>query len=292
MKPVKVIVNYPPGGSTDNGTRPFTDRLSGLLGQQFVIENKGGASGAVGVETGVKSAPDGYTFFVTPVAALTLLPNARPTPYNPFKDMAPVSRFVDSTFVVAVHPSVPVSTLPELIAYGKKNPGKLTFGSSGLGTLTQMVCEGVNQAGGIDMLHVPYRGGAESLADFLAGVTHVFSEGNILPHVKAGKAKLLAIVDVKRHPDFPDVPLLTDFYPDLTILNWFGMFAPAATPQPIVRKLSEALNKIARMPEVEAHLLKFALRPNPGTPEELAAQVRKDYDLYGKMVRELKIKMD
>ena len=291
-KPVRVIVNYPPGGSTDNATRPFTDRLPTALGQQFVIENKGGASGAVGVETGTKAAPDGYTFFVTPVSALTILPNARPTPYDPFKDMVPVTHFTDSTLVVAVHPSVPVTTLPELIAHAKKNPGKVSFGSSGLGTLTQMICEGINLSGGIDMLHVPYRGGAESLADFLAGVTQVFSEGNVLPHVKAGKAKLLAVVDSQRHPDFPNVPMLREIYPELTILNWFAMFAPAGTPDPIVRKLSAAMNKIALMPEVNTHLLKFALRAHAGTPEELTVMLRNDFDLYGKMVRDLKIRMD
>ena len=291
-KPVRVIVNYPPGGSTDNATRPFIERLSGRLGQQFVIENKSGASGAVGVEAGTKALPDGYTFFASPVATLTILPNARPTPYDPFKDMVPVSHYADSTLVVAVHPSVPVNTLQELVSYTKANPGKVTFGSSGLGTLTQMICEGLNSAGGIDMLHVPYRGGAESLTDFLAGVVQVFGEGNILPHVKAGKAKLLAVVDSQRHPDFPDVPMLTEIYPQLTMVNWFAMFAPVGTPAPIVRKMSEALNQVAADPTLQAHLLKFALRANVGTPEQLTALLRKDYDLYGKMVRDLKIRMD
>jgi tripartite-type tricarboxylate transporter receptor subunit TctC len=263
-----------------------------MLGQQFVIENKGGASGAVGVEAGTKSLPDGYTFFATPVASLTILPQARPTPYDPFKDMVAVSHYADSTLVVAVHPSVPVTTLRELIDYARKNPDKLTFGSSGLGTLTQMICEGLNLAGGIDMLHIPYRGGAESLADFLAGVTQVFSEGNVLPHVKVGKAKLLAVVDSQRHPDFPDVPTLTEIFPSLTILNWFGLFAPAGTPAEIVHKMSEALNKVAQAKELNAHLLKFALRAHAGTPGELTALLRKDYDLYGKMVRDLKIRMD
>jgi tripartite-type tricarboxylate transporter receptor subunit TctC len=291
-RPVKVIVNYPPGGSTDNATRPFMERLSSAIGQQFVIENRGGASGAVGVEAGTKAPPDGYTFFATPVATLTILPNARPTPYDPFKDMVPVTHYADSTLVVAVHPSVPVSTLQELVAYTKKNPGKVTFGSSGLGTLTQMVCEGLNSAADVDMLHVPYRGGSESLSDFLAGVTQVFSEGNVLPHVKAGKAKLLAVVDNQRHPDFPDVPMLTEIYPQLTILNWFGLFAPVGTPQPIVQKMSDAMNTAARNPELNAHLLKFALRAHAGSPEELKALLRKDYGLYGTMVRDLKIRMD
>jgi tripartite-type tricarboxylate transporter receptor subunit TctC len=291
-KPVKIIVNYPPGGSTDNGTRPFAEFLSRNVGQPVVIDNRGGASGQVGVEAGVKSAPDGYTFIVTPVASVTILPQARKVAYDPFKDMVPVSHFADSTFVIAVHPSVKATTLKELEALAKPQPGKLNFGSSGLGTMTQMVCEGLNQAAGIEILHVPYRGGAESLSDFLAGVTQVFSEGNILPHVKAGKARLLAIVDTKRHPDFPDVPLASETYPSMDMLNWFGMFAPAGTPDAIVRRMSDELNKASRDPDLQAHMLKLALRANVSSPEDLAAQLRKDYDRYGKMVRDLKIRLD
>ena len=290
-KPVKVIVNYAPGGSTDNATRPFMEKLSIAFGQQFVVENKGGASGAVGVEAGVRSAPDGYTFFVTPVASVTILPNARPTAYDPFKDMVPVSQIVDSTLVFAVHPSLKVNTMQEFVAYAKKNPGKLNFGSSGLGTLTQMICESVNLVAGIDMLHVPYRGGAESLTDFLAGQVQVFSEGNVLPHVKAGKALLLAVVDSERHPEFPDVPMLQEVYPEADILNWFGLFAPG-TPEPIVRRMSEELAKAARNPELRAHLLRLALRANGSTPEHLASILRKDFDRYGKLIKTLNIRMD
>ena len=291
-RPVKIIVNYAPGGSTDNATRPFMARLSAALGQQFVIENKGGASGAVGVEAGVKSLPDGYTFFATPVASVTILPNARQTAYDPFKDMVPVTRYADSTLVIAVHPSVPANSIQELVAYAKQNPGKLNFASSGLGTLTQMICESLNLMGGIDMLHVPYRGGGESLTDFLSGVGQVFSEGNVLPHVQAGKARLLAVVDSQRHPDFPNVPMITEIYPEFDIINWFGLFAPVGTPQPIVRRMAEEMNKVAGNPELQAHLVKLALRAHPGTPEELAAILRKDFDRYGKLVHDLKIRMD
>lgn len=290
-KPVKVIVNYAPGGSTDNATRPFMDRLSQSVGQQFVIENKGGASGAVGVEAGVRSLPDGYTFFVTPVASVTILPAARPTAYDPFKDMVPVSWYADSTLVFAIHPSIPANTMQEFVAYAKKNPGKLAFGSSGLGTLTQMICEVVNLEAGIDMLHVPYRGGAESLTDFLAGQVQVFSEGNVLPHVKSGKAKLLAVVDTVRHPEFPDVPTLRELYPKADIQNWFGMFAPVGTPQPIVAKMAAEMTKAAQIPELQAHLLRLALRANGAGPDVLAQRVRKDYELYARLVKQLNIKL-
>ena len=288
-KPVRVIVNYAPGGSTDNATRPFMEKLSAALGQQFVIENKSGASGAIGVEAGVKSAPDGYTFFASPVATLTILPNARKTPYDPFKDMVPVALYADSTLVFAVHPSVPGNSVKEFVDYAKKNPGKISFGSSGLGTLTQMVGETLNKVAGIDMLHVPYRGGAESMADFLAGNVQAFSEGNVMPHVKAGKAKLLAVVDSERHPDFPDVPTMKEVYPEYDILNWFGMFAPAGTPDAIVTKMNEEMNKVAQMPAIKEQLVKLALKPRVSTPKDLANVLKKDYDRYGQLVRELKI---
>ncbi len=291
-KPVRIIVNYAPGGSTDNATRPYAERLSKALGQQFIIENKGGASGAVGVEAGVKSAPDGYTFFATPVATIAILPHARQSNYDSFKDMVPVSQYADSTLIVAIHPSVPANSLKELITYGKANPGKLVFASSGLGTMTQMVFENLRLHGGIDMLHVPYRGGSESLADFLAGVAQVFSEGNVLPHVKSGKAKLLAVVDTERHPDFPDVPTMREVLPEADILNWFALFAPVGTPPEIIKKLAGEMNAIARMPEVQAHFLKLSLRAKDGTPEQLAALLRKDYDRYGKLIRDLKLKLE
>jgi tripartite-type tricarboxylate transporter receptor subunit TctC len=290
-KPVKVIVNYAPGGSTDNATRPFLEKVSASLGQQFVIENRAGASGAIGVEAGVKSAPDGYTFFATPVASLTILPNARKTPYDPFKDMMPVSLYADSTLVFAIHPSIPANTVQEFVAYAKKNPGKLSFGSSGLGTLTQMVGETLNLVAGIDMLHVPYRGGSESLSDFLAGNVQAFSEGNVFPHVKAGKAKLLAVVDTERHPEFPSVPTMKEIYPEYDISNWFGMFAPAGTPQPIVDKFNEELNKAAKIPELREHLVKLSLKPRVSTPQELGDILKKDFERYGKLVRDLKISL-
>ena len=291
-KPIKIIVNYPPGGSTDNATRPYAERLSKVLGQPVVIENKGGASGAVGVETGVRSTPDGYTFFATPVASIAILPHARQMSYDPFKDMVPVTQYADSTLVVAVHPSVPVKSLQELVVHAKANPGKLVFASSGLGTMTQMIYEALQMSTGIEMLHVPYRGGSESLADFLAGVGQVFTEGNVLPHVKAGKAKLLAVVDTERHPDFPDVPTLMEVFPEADLLNWFALFAPVGTPPAIIQKVSSEMNALARLPDMKAHFLNLALRTRDGTPEQLAAVLRKDYDRYGKMIRDLKIRLD
>src|SRR4029453_841603 len=225
-KTVRVIVNFAPGGSTDNAMRPFADRLSRALGQQVVIDNKGGASGAIGVEAAIKSPPDGYNFLATVSLSIVILPHLRKTPYDPLKDLVPVTQFTDGTLLFAVHPSVPASSVPELVAYAKSNPGKLSWGTAGVGSYGHLLCEAFKLQTGLDILHVPYRGGGESLADFLAGVVQVHAAPNTMPHVSAGKAKLLAVLDRTRRPDFPDVPLLKEIYPELDFLVWFAMFAP------------------------------------------------------------------
>jgi tripartite-type tricarboxylate transporter receptor subunit TctC len=291
-RPVKVIVPYAPGGSTDNAVRPVVDRLSQAFGQQFVVENKGGASGTVGTEAGIRSAPDGYTFFVVPVATATIVPAARKMSYDAFKDMVPVSRIFDNTLVVAIHPSIPAQTMQEFVAYTKANPGKLAFGSSGLGTMTQMVCELTKASGKLDMLHVPYRGGGEALTDFLAGHVQVFCEGNVMPHAKAGKARLLAVADTERHPEFPDVPMLKEIWPEADAVSWGGLFAPVGTPDPIIRRMSAEIQKIAKDQELRAQMQRVAVRPAGSTPEELASELKKDWDRYSRLVKELDIKLD
>lgn len=291
-KPVKIIVNFAPGGSTDNATRPFADRLSRALGQQFVIENKPGASGTIGIEAGVKSAADGYTFMAIGAPVITVIPHARKLPWDPFKDMAPVAYFADYTMVLAVNNSLPVKTVQDLATYAKQNPGKLNCGSAGLGTLTHVVCESLKRSGGIDALHVPYRGGADALNDFLAGITQIHAEPNVLPHIKAGKARMLAVVDRVRHPDYPDVPTLREIYPAIDIVGWFGLFAPVGTPDPVIRKLSAEMAKIAAQPDLKTQFLGLALRTNGGSPEDLGAILRKDYDTYGKLVKELNLRLD
>jgi len=291
-KPVRIIVNFAPGGSTDNAMRPFADRLSRAMGQQFVIENKGGASGAIGLETAIKSPPDGYTFVATPALSVTILPNMRKLPFDVFRDLMPVTQFTDSTLLFAVHPSVPANSIQELVAYAKANPGKLSWGTAGFGSQGHMICEIFKQQAGVDILHVPYRGGGESLADFLAGVVQIHADPNTLPHIATGKGKLLAVLDRKRHPDFPNVPVLKELYPAIDFFGWFGLYAPSGTPEPIVRKLADEVNKIAREPDLQAQFLKLALRPNVSSPEDLAKSTRQDFDLYAKLVKELDLKME
>ena len=291
-KPVRIIVVAPPGGSLDNATRPLVEHLTKAFGQQFVVENRGGASGAIGAETAVKSAPDGYTFVVMSSSTAAILPNLRTLSFDMFKDLAPVTYFIDGTQLLTVHPSVPANTLAELVAYGKKYPGKLNFGNPGQGTAAHLFSELFARAAGIQLTQIAYRGAGEALPDFLAGVTQVYLDPNALPHVKAGKVKLLAVFDSERHPDFPDIPTLREAYPELDDIWWFRLFAPARTPDPIIRRLSEEINKIARGEEYKAQVARVSLRPKAGTPEDLAAVLRKDTERFGKLARDLKLRAD
>jgi tripartite-type tricarboxylate transporter receptor subunit TctC len=288
-KPVRVIVNYAPGGGSDNAARPVTDRLSRTVGQQFVIDNRGGASGALGIEATIKSTPDGYTFLATPSLSVVILPHLRKVSYDPLKDLIPVTQFAEGTLLVAVHPSVPANSVQELAAYAKANPGKLSWGTPGVGSYGHLICETFKAEAGVDILHVPYRATGEALTDFLAGVVQIHADPVTLPHVAAGKARLLAVLDRVRRPDYPNVPLLKEIYPALDFRVWFGVFAPPGTPPAIVAKMSQEMNKVARDPELRQHYFNIALTPNPGTPEEAAELLRSDYERYGKIVRQFNI---
>ncbi len=288
-RPVRLIVNYAPGGGADNSTRPFADRLSRTVGQQFFIDNKGGASGAIGIEAAIKSTPDGYTFLATPSLSVVILPHLRKVAYDPVKDLVPVTQYAEGTLLVAVHPSVPAKSVQELVAYAKANPGKLSWGTPGVGSYGHLICETFKAEAGVDILHVPYRATGEVMTDFLAGVVQIHADPVTLPHVAAGKARLLAVLDRVRRPDYPDVPLLKEIYPALDFRVWFGVFAPPGTPPSIVGRMSQEMNKVARDPELKQHLFNLALTPNAGTPEELAALLRSDYERYGKIVRQFNI---
>jgi len=290
QKPIKVIVNFGPGGSADNSMRPFAERVSRGLGQQIVIDNMGGASGALGLEAAARAGPDGYTFVVTPALAVVILPHLRKVPFDVFKDLIPVTQFTGGTLLFAVHPSVPANSIQEFVAYAKANPGKLSWGTAGVGSQGHVTAEHFKVVAGLDILHVPYRGGGEALADFLAGVVQIHADPNTLPSVSAGKAKLLAVIDAQRHPNFPDVPMMKEIYPEIDYIAWFGMMAPAGTPKAIIDRMAAEMNKVARDPEMTPFMLRFALRPNPGTPEEMAALLRKDYDRYGKLIKDINMK--
>ena len=291
-KPVRLTVNYGPGGGSDNATRPFAERLSRLLGQQFVIENKGGASGAIGTEGIIRSTPDGYSLLATPSLTMVILPHLRKLSFDPLKDLVPISSFGEGTLLVAVNASVPVNSIQELVTYAKKNPGKLSWGTPGVGTYGHLICETFKKEAGVDILHVPYRSTGDVMSDFLSNVVQIHADPVTLPHVATGKAKLLAVLGRQRRPDYPNVPMLKEIYPEIDFVVWFGIFAPIGTPPAIVAKMNEAMSKVANEPDLKDLLHQIALTPTPSTPESTAALLKADHARYGKLIKQFDIRAE
>ena len=290
---VKVILPYAPGGATDAIGRPWADKLTQAFGQQFVIENRGGAGGMIGAEAAAKSAPDGYTLFLTPNAPLSVVPTLRKTAYDPVKSFDPVGRVGDVVCGFVIHPSVGVKTFKEMIEYAKKNPGKLTFGSSGNGTSNHMRLEMLKLKAGIDILHIPYRGGADTLNDVLPGTVHMMNEPVSLPHVKAGKLILLNINGKERHPDFPDVQTLTELGVEgADVPIWFSIYAPAGTPKEIISKLNAKMIEIAKTDDMKAKMRAVNAFVPLQAPDDMAKHLVEDIRINAELIKVANIKID
>ena len=290
---VKLILPYAPGGATDAIGRPWADKLSQVFGQQFVVENRGGAGGMIGAEAAAKAPPDGYTFFLTPNAPLSVLPSLRKTPYDPIKSFEPVGRVGDVINGFVIHPSLGIKTFKEMIEYAKKNPGKLTYGSSGNGTANHLRLEMLKVKTGVDILHVPYRGGADTLNDVLPGTVHMMNEPVSLPHVKAGKLILLNINGKVRHPDFPDVPTLTELgITGADVPIWFSIFAPAGTPKAIINTLNAKMLEIAKTDDMKAKMRAVNAFVPLQTPEEMAKDLIEDIKANAELIQLANIKIE
>lgn len=292
-RPVKIIVPYAPGGATDTLARPWAEKLSLAFGQPFVIDNRGGASGTIGAEAAARSAPDGYTFLHCPNSVLCVIPQLRKVSYDPRKDFIPVGRLGDLHCGFVIGASLGLSTVADTVAYAKKNPGKLAYGSAGLGTSSQMRIEMFKLRAGVDILHVPYRGSADALNDLLAGQVQMMNEINVLPHVKAGKLKFLCINHALRNPEFPDTPTLTESgYPDSDVPIWGAIQAPAGTSKDIIATFNQKMVQIAKSDDMKRRLREISTICEPQTPEEIAAFTEVDFAANGKLIREANIKLD
>jgi tripartite-type tricarboxylate transporter receptor subunit TctC len=291
-KPVRLIVPFAAGGATDLVARPWAQKLGQAFGQQFVIENRGGASGIIGAEAAAKSPPDGYTFFFSSNTATVTLPLLRKTPYNA-KSFEPVGRVGDVMCGFTIHPAAGPKTFKEMVDYAKKNPGKLAFGSSGQGTSPHLRLEMLKYKTGIDLLHVPYRGGADSLTDLLANNVQMMNEGSTLPHVKAGKLILLNMNHTERFAEFPDVPTLTELgVPDADAPVWFCIYAPAGTPKDIVEKLNAKIVEISKTEEMRAQLQSVAAVPVVQTTDEIKKHWEQDIKNIAALIKVANIKME
>lgn len=292
-RPVKLILPYAPGGATDIIGRPWADKLSHAFGQPFVIENRGGASGVIGTEAVSKAPADGYTFLLTPSAPLTVQPALRKLAYDPVKSFAPVGRVGDLISGFVINPATGIKTFKEMVEYAKKNPGKLAYGSAGVGSSSHLRVEMLKTVAGIDILHVPYRGNADALNDILANNVQMMNEINPFPHVKAGKLTLLDISFPTRHPDFPDTPTLFELgYGDAYVPSWYAMFAPAGVPESIIRKLNGKMVEIGRSPEMKALLLAVNVSIEPQSPEDMAVHLRDDIKRVGDLIKRIGIKAE
>ncbi len=292
-KPVHVVVPYPPGGGGDIHGRLISEKLSGLLGQPVVVENRSGAAGNTGSDYVAKAAPDGYTLLVN-TNALAVSQAIGKSPFNVLTDLAPLTVTMTSQNMLVARAALPVSSIKELIAYAKANPGKLTYGASGMAT-PMLSAELFKYLAGINLLFVPYKGDAPGITDLLGGQTDLYIT-NILPlqpHYRAGKVKALAVTSKKRAASLPEVPTMDEAgVAGFEIESWFGFLAPAGTPRPVVERLNAALVRIVAMPDVQAKIADSGGVPVAGTPEQFHARIRADLEKFTQIVKNANIKVD
>jgi len=291
-KPIRWIVPFPPGGSTDLLARVVGQKLTESWGQTVVVENRGGAGGTLGAAEAARAPADGYTLFMGAIHH-TIATSAYPKlPYDFQRDFAPITIVAIVPNVLVVNPSIPAKTVPELIAHAKANPGKLTYGSAGMGTAHHLIGEVFNSRAGVDILHVPYKGSSPAVSDLIGGQISVMYDtvASCLPHVKAGKLRALAVATAKRSSALPDVPTIAEAaLPGFEVTTWFGALAPAKTPKELVTKLNAEMVKILNMPDVQKRLLESGAEPVGDTPEQMAARIKKETEEFGKVVKQAKI---
>ena len=295
-KPIRVILSVPAGATPDVTARLVTPGLSQVLGQQLVVNNRGGAGGLIGAEIASKAPPDGYTVFISSPGALTILPHLRKSvPYDTLRDFAPISLISIGPFVLITHPSVPARTVKELIALAKAQPGKLNYASAGNGVANHLAMELFKQMTGVDIVHVPYKGAPQAVTDVLAGNMNMMfnSIAPLVGHIKAGRVRVLGIASAKRWSQLPEVPTISEAgVPGFEAVNWFGMFAPAKTPQPIIARLNDAVVKVVRSPETRLQFTALGADAVGSSPDEFAQFVRRDMEQYAKIVKLSGAKLD
>jgi tripartite-type tricarboxylate transporter receptor subunit TctC len=295
-KPVKLIVGFPAGGPADIFGRSFGHALSASLGQQVIVENRSGVGGVLGIDAVAKAAPDGYLLGFNNQGSVAMAPFAlSKMPFNPQKDLALVTTVVRVPEVVVVNPSLPVKSLAELIAYAKANPGKINFGSAGAGGITHLACELLKAEAGVDLLHVPYKGAAPAVNDLLGGQVQmgIFDVPVVLPHIKSGKFRALAVTSAKRAPPLPEVPTTAELgYPKVVSDNWYGLVAPAATPPDVLKRIHEAAMAALRSPALLEQFSKVGGIAFPSTPQEYAAFLAEEQARWSRIIKAIGFKED
>ncbi len=284
---VRVVIVFPPGGSNDVVGRIVFQKVSELAGQQFVIDNRGGAAGQIGSEIVAKSPADGYTVMVQSTTHVANAHLYKKLNYDPLKDFTGVTTLARQVGMLVVHPALPVKNGRELIALAKKRPGELVYASAGNGSYVHLSMALMAEMAGIRMVHVPYKGGGPAGTALIAGETQAMlaTIGSLFPHIKSGRVRPIGVATDKRVTQFPDVPAISEFVPGYDFTAWVGCFVPAGTPRPVVDALNALLAKALADPGVTEKLVAQTLDPMHITPEQFAARLKADYDKYGKVVK-------
>jgi tripartite-type tricarboxylate transporter receptor subunit TctC len=288
VRPLHLVVPFPPGGGLDTLARIVGPKVQASLGQPVIVENKAGAAGIIGVDYVAKAAPDGYILVVGSPGNMSVAPalNSK-LPYKPLTDLAPLSMGVKIPTLLVVHPSFPANTVQELVTLAKASPGKYNFSSGGQGTALHLAGELFKIQTSTDIRHIPYKGTSPAITDLLAGqVNMMFSDPSVLQHVKAGKLRALAQTTATRAPSIPDLPTISESgVPGYSATNWYGFFAPAATPPAVIQKLNGAFVNALQQPDVVAVLRNGGMDVAPSTPAELSAFLREDMDRWARVIK-------
>ena len=292
QKAISTVVGFEPGGGTDTTARIIAPALGDLLGQQVVVENRSGAGGNIAVDVVARAAPDGYTLVLANVGALTVNPHIMKTPYDPLKDLVPVSMAAVFANVLVVQPALPIKNVGDFVKYAKQKPG-VTYASSGIGGAGHLAGELLKGMAHIDIVHVPYKGGGPAMQGFLGGQVDSFFATPIssISQIRSGKARAIATTGSKRAKLMADVPTVAEQgFPGYEALNWYGYLAPAGTPKEIVERLHRDIAKALANPKVIEQMERTGVEPLAMTPEEFGRYIRREYDTWGKVVKEAGIK--
>ena len=291
-RPVSMVVPFAPGGSTDILARIVGGHLNQALGQPVLVENRTGASGNIGTATVARAAPDGYTFLFNTMSVHTMNHALFATmPFDGVKDFSPITLLAYVTNTMVIHPSVPAQTVKEFVDYARQNPGKINYASAGPGSTNHLCGALFEKMAGVQMVHVPYRGGAPAVADTVVGRAQLFFTAGTqsLPHVKAGELRLLAVTEGKRSALLPDVPTVAETIPGYEMAVWYGAYGPAGMPRDVVTKLNAEIGRVLFLPEVKASMDKIAVEVAKSTPEALGALTARDAEKWGRLIKELGI---
>lgn len=290
-RPVKIIVPTPPGGPVDVIARVTAHHLQTALGTGFVVENRAGAGNTIGSKDAAEAPPDGYTLLYSSASGLVIAPLLHPDAgYDPLESYNPIALVGQSSNILVVNPSVPAKSVQELVAYAKANPGKVNFSSGGIGVLPHLIGEMFKARAGIDIVHVPYKGGGPSINDVVAGHVQMTFEGTsvLLPLIAAGRLRALAVTTATRLPQLPGVPTMVESgFPNFVSTSWTGLLAPAHTPEPIVAKLNATINAGLKKPEMREALATLSNEPLGGTPADFTAMIKGDLAKWSPIIRSL-----